>query len=96
MAVNGISLSTPANRNDVSPQLNFNRFTNDVMLDHMDRVNEAQTAISQDLRDIIQNRRNDDDGINFNLYSKEDEKKNSEDTHMTISNPGQSITPITV
>ena len=96
MAVNGIAMSS-SQAAERSAHLNFNRFNTNVMLDNMDRMNEGQRAISQELRDMLTNaNRNDDDGINFSLYSKEDEdnknaSKNKEPHHMIIRNPGLSM-----
>ena len=73
MAVNGIYTMNRSSAENTA-QYNFNRFTNNVMMDNMDRMNDTQKFISEELRDRLKDKnKNDDDGINFNLYTKEDE-----------------------
>ena len=99
MAVNGIYTMNRSSAENTA-QYNFNRFTNNVMMDNMDRMNDTQKFISEELRDRLKDKnKNDDDGINFNLYTKEDEdnpenKNKAEDRsqhHHVILNPGSSM-----
>ena len=94
MAVNGINRSAYGN---TPAQFNFNTFRTNVELDNMDRINNGQKAISEALRDKLKNSsRNDEDGINYSLYAKEDEtnpeeKRTKTPQHHMILNPGESL-----
>ena len=101
MAVNGISTM---NQNSISyniekrAQFNFQKFNSNVNLDNMDQINSnTQKAVSEALRARLRNsKKNDDDGIDYKLYVKEDEdnsdeKKRTKNPSHHILNPGESI-----
>ena len=99
MAVNGIVNTNISNDYSSASraQFNFNKFTTNVTLDNMDRMNNAQKAISDELRDRLNAKKNDDDGIDYKLYVKEDEDNQETKTrtkspsHHLILNPGESM-----
>ena len=94
MAVNGINRSTYG---EALAQFNFSRFKTNVELDNMDRMHNGQQAISEALRDRLREKsRNDEDGINYALYTKEDEdnpeeRRTKTPQHHLILNPGESL-----
>ena len=98
MAVNGISsMNQNSNTYESRAQFNFNKFNSNVSLDNMDVINtHTQKAVSETLRARLRDaKRNDDDGINYKLYVKEDENNSNEKrtkspTHH-ILNPGESM-----
>ena len=98
MAVNGISMMNQnSSTYESRAQFNFSKFTSNVSLDNMDlNNNNIQKAVSETLRARLQNaKRNDEDGIDYKLYVKEDEnnageKKTKNPTHH-ILNPGESM-----
>ena len=94
MAVNGITNSAYS---EARARFNFNRFNTNVQLDSMDRLNNTQKGISENLRDKLKAQRNDEDGIDYKLYVKEDENNQDDKTrtktpqHHIILNPGESM-----
>ncbi len=100
MALNGINNSVASNY-EARARFNFSRFNTNVSLDNMDRMNNAQNTISKRLSDVMKERsKNDEDGINFSLYVKEDEnnseqksktKESGNESHI-ILNPGEPLT----
>ncbi|MBR1730016.1 MAG: hypothetical protein IJ728_10895 [Selenomonadaceae bacterium] len=104
MAMNGIitnDRTSTSNYNSTSKaQFNFNRFNTNVLLDNFDQQINFQKNISEQLSDRIkESLKNDNDGINYALYVKEDEenpenKNKTEDRsqhHHIILNPGASM-----
>ena len=98
MAVNGISMMNQnSSTYESRAQFNFSKFNANVSLDNMDlNNNNIQKAVSETLRARLQNaKRNDEDGIDYKLYVKEDEnnageKRTKNPTHH-ILNPGESM-----
>ena len=97
MAVNGIIRGTYS---EARAQMNFARFSSNVMLDNMDRIHNGQQKISEALRERLREKsKNGDEGINYALYVKEDEdnpdsKPRTKDFshHHVILNPGEPLT----
>ena len=99
MAVNGIStMNQNSGTYESRARFNFDKFTANVSLDNMEIINNnTQKAVSEILRARLRNaKRNDEDGIDYKLYVKEDEnnsdakKPQNSSTHH-ILNPGESI-----
>lgn len=95
MALNGINNSATSNY-EARAQYNFERFNNNIILDNMERISNTQNTLNKRLSSIQKEKaKNDDAGINYALYVKEDEngedKKNKNSSSHVILNPGEPI-----
>ena len=104
MAVNGIIINQNSKSdysNEAKAQFNFNKFNTNIFLDNMDRINNGQKLVTEELRDKLRRTAEDrEDGINYSLYVKEDESnqntnenrtKNFQHHNAVIRNPGASM-----
>lgn len=101
MAVNGIVFNQNLSgySSETRAQFNFNKFNSNVFLDNMDRMNNSQKLVNEELRNRLKEAADErEDGINYSLYTKEDENnqnesrtKNLQHHNNIIRNPGASM-----
>ena len=101
MAVNGIVFNQNLSgySSETRAQFNFNKFNSNVFLDNMDRMNNSQKLVNEELRNRLKEAADErEDGINYSLYTKEDENnqnesrtKNLQHHNSIIRNPGASM-----